>query len=403
MYSRWMLVLSVIFIGATRTFAEEFPTIPNAYTVDVYLDCGAQDHAEGPGGVSLHTTKGRPYTFPGVDGPMATAVYDDTAVTFEARGLDPGKEYVLALAWWDADAQGRVQSAYMGPVGESPACVLPPAPAQAYYEDKSTWATILLPIPAATINKGALTLEIRTQAGPNAVANALWLLRKTDATPRKRVLIITGDDYPGHRWRETGPELARILREDPRLEVSITESPAILGSPLLKHYDAAMIHFKNYPERLKYGKEIWDGLRAYVDNGGGLLIAHFGCGAFQEWDQFVQVIGRVWNPTFRAHDPYGPFDVRIADPQHPITQGMAPFATTDELYTCLDGAPPIRILCEATSKIDQKPYPMGFVLQPESKRVFHCTLGHDVQALRSEGSRLLYRRAALWAAGIAAP
>jgi type 1 glutamine amidotransferase len=214
------------------------------------------------------------------------------------------------------------------------------------------------------------------------------------------MLIVTGDDYPGHRWRETGPELASALRQDPRLEVSITESPAFLGSPLLSHYDAVLIHFKNYSERLPLGEVVWNGLKDYLNNGGGVLIAHFGCGAFQEWNDFVQYSGRVWNPKFRAHDPYGPFDVSIVDHDHAITKSLTDFSTTDELYTCLDGPTSIQVLCTAVSKVDQKPYPMGFVLEPGKGRVFHCTLGHDVNALRSEGTRALYLRAALWAVGL---
>ena len=41
------------------------------------------------------------------------------------------------------------------------------------------------------------------------------------ARKEARVVIITGNDYPGHKWRETAPVLARQLRGDPRLEVEV--------------------------------------------------------------------------------------------------------------------------------------------------------------------------------------
>jgi type 1 glutamine amidotransferase len=47
--------------------------------------------------------------------------------------------------------------------------------------------------------------------------------------------------------------------------------------------------------------------------------------------------------------------------------------------------------------VDQKSYPMGFVLESTTRRVFHCPLGHDQNALQSEGARELYRSAARWA------
>jgi type 1 glutamine amidotransferase len=231
------------------------------------------------------------------------------------------------------------------------------------------------------------------------VVNELWLLEKSDPTPRKRVLIVTGDDYPGHLWRETAPEFARILREDPRLEVSVTDCPAIYGSPLMTHYDATLLHFKNYAERLPLGAEVGEGLARYAKAGRGVVIAHFGCGAFQEWEGYESVVGRVWNPELRAHDPYGTFTVRVENQNHSVTNGMADFDITDELYTCLDGDTEIRVLCAATSVVDKKDYPMAFVV-PAWPRVFHSVLGHNVESLQSPGARALYRRAVAWATGL---
>ncbi len=351
---------------------------------------------------SLEVTQGKVTTLASVEGVWAMPIVDDNAVRVQFSGLDAEYDYVLSLGWWDADDKGRIQSVYMGPSTASMTCVVPATPAKAFFADKATSATMMLPILPAYIADTTMIVEVRREAGPNAIMGNLVVLCRPKKEERKKVLIVTGDDYPGHRWRETAPELASALRQDPRLEVSITEVPAILGSPLLRHYDAVLIHFKNYAERLPLGEAVWGGLRDYLNNGGGVVIAHFGCGAFQEWNDFVQYSGRVWNPKFRAHDPYGPFDVSITDHDHAITKDLKDFSTSDELYTCLDGPTPIRVLCTAVSKGDQKPYPMGFVLEPGKGRVFHCTLGHDLNALRSEGTRALYRRAALWAVGLPA-
>ncbi len=376
--------------------AQDNPNWPNGYTAVASLD------KAGEKGPTLKVVQGQTLTFPGIESPMDKAYADDKAVTVQIAGLATQTEYVFAVTWWDADDKGRTQSMYMGASADSLKCVQPATPAKAFIADKSTWATILLPVDSGRIAEGKAVLEIRHETGPSAVLSNIHILQKTNATAQKQMLIVTGDDYPGHRWRETAPELASALRQDPRLEVSITESPAFLGSPLLRHYDAVLIHFKNYSERLPLGEPVWNGLRDYLNNGGGVVIAHFGCGAFQEWNDFVQYSGRVWNPKFRAHDPYGAFDVSIVDHDHAITKNLKDFPTADELYTCLDGPTPIRVLCTAVSKGDQKPYPMGFVLEPGKGRVFHCTLGHDVNALRSEGTRALYLHAALWAVGLSA-
>lgn len=371
--------------------AEDYLQCPNGYAVAATWD--AAKPAVPESGTRIDPVSGKP----DVETAIGKALYDAKAVAWMLTGLESKAEYVIAVTWC---APERVQSVYLGTEGGPLQCVLPATPAVSFYEDKPTWSSFLLPVPAAMTEKGAVRLEVRAGNNAGASVNKAWLLRKADATPRKRLLIVTGDDYPGHRWRLTAPEFAGMLREDPSLEVSISESPAILGSPLLRHYDGLLIHFKNYAQRLPLGQEVWQGLQAYVEHGGGIMVAHFGCGAFQEWTGFVNVAGRVWNPAFRAHDPYGPFDVRMVDAQHTITRGMQPFGTQDELYTCLDGTPAIHVLCEATSKVDQKPYPMGFVLEGGNHRLFHCTLGHDVNALKSEGVRGLYRRAARWITGL---
>ena len=38
----------------------------------------------------------------------------------------------------------------------------------------------------------------------------------------KKVLIVTGIDYPGHKWKLTAPVLAQAIAADNRLEVTVT-------------------------------------------------------------------------------------------------------------------------------------------------------------------------------------
>ncbi|MDI6448633.1 ThuA domain-containing protein [Anaerobaca lacustris] len=216
----------------------------------------------------------------------------------------------------------------------------------------------------------------------------------------KRVVIVTGIDYPGHHWQQTAPALAKVLRADARLDVTVVEDPGFLASPQLRQYDAAVLHFMDW-ESPDPGPAARGGLQRFVRAGKGLMIVHFGCGAFQEWDEFVKIAGRVWDPNLRGHDPHGSFDVAITDADHPITKGMASFETTDELYTCLAGETPIHILATARSKVDDLDYPIAFVLDYGKGRVFHCVLGHDVPAVENPGAAALFRRGAAWTARLA--
>lgn len=220
-----------------------------------------------------------------------------------------------------------------------------------------------------------------------------------------RVLLITGEDYPGHKWRETAPALLAELNKDPRIKIDMLADLSALKTTRLSDYNAVVVHFKNYDPQVP-GRKGFDNLAKYVEQGGGLMLLHFACGAFEEFKkEFEPVAGRVWfgmtPPTGRhQHDPRGSFTVNINKTAHPITTGMKDFETVDELYTCLEGDTPITPLATAVSKVDGKTYPMAFVLQSGKGRVFHCVLGHDVEAFSAPGPAQLMQRGCAWVAGL---
>lgn len=218
-------------------------------------------------------------------------------------------------------------------------------------------------------------------------------------TATKRVIIVTGIDYPGHKWRQTAPALADLLQQEPRFHVDVVEKPEFLASPQLRDYDVVVLHFMDW-ETPDPGPNARENLRDVVAGGTGLFIVHFACGAFQDWPGFQDLAGRVWDPKLRGHDPRGPFEVEITDAEHPITRGMEAFETDDELYTCLTGDRPIKILATARSKVDGKDYPMAFVLTYGKGKVFHSVLGHDVKAICNPNVAELFRRGCAWVAGL---
>ncbi|NIP27796.1 MAG: hypothetical protein GWN67_24835 [Phycisphaerae bacterium] len=213
------------------------------------------------------------------------------------------------------------------------------------------------------------------------------------------VLIITGIDHPAHNWRQTAPVLAEVLRKDKRLDVRVAEDPHLLDSSALRRYDVVVLHFMNWQQPAP-GPKARANLLKFVQEGKGLFVIHFGCGAFQDWPKFRNLAGRVWDPKARAHDPGGPFRVNITDVSHPITKGLKSFDTEDELYTCLTGDRPVDMLATARSKVDKKIYPMAFAFDYGKGRVFHSALGHDVKAISNLSAAELFRRGCAWAAGL---
>ena len=386
-----------------------------------YLDCGPQKEASGKSGIALRVAAGKPWAF--AERPEGTVAYDGAEVVIEVSGLEAGRAYRLGFTWWDYDANGRAQSVWVGGKQVVAKTALP-----AWKGKQEPAATLTVDVPAEAVKDGQAVIRFRREAASNAVVSEVWLSESkggtgdspvqhgqvahaTDARPTvkanagapKKALIVTGLEYPGHPWRQTAPALADILAQDKRLEVSLTEEPAFLARPELGAYDVIVLNYQNHNAPAPEGALA--NLKQTVEGGKGLVLFHFACGAFIDWPtktvspDFAALAGRVWNPKLRGHDPRGPFRVKISDGSHPVTKGLADFDTEDELYTCLDGAAPIQVLASATSKVDQKEYPMAFVLTPGKGRTFHGVLGHDLKAL-NESAAALYRRGAAWAAGL---
>jgi type 1 glutamine amidotransferase len=219
------------------------------------------------------------------------------------------------------------------------------------------------------------------------------------AAPKKiRVLFVTGEDYPGHPWRDIGTLVRNNLNSDATFDCRLADDLEILGTEIIFDYDVLVCYFKNYAP-LKRDAQAKKNLVTFVENGGGLILLHFTCGAFEDWAEFEKLAGRVWNPKLRGHDPYGKFTVEITDKSHPITQGVENFETTDELYTCLrESNVPIHVLAEATSKVDSKRYPMAFVLESNKGKVFHTVLGHNAVGFAPPNFLKMLNQAVRWLA-----
>lgn len=217
--------------------------------------------------------------------------------------------------------------------------------------------------------------------------------------PKIRVLIVDDETAGFYRWAGTAPLLKKSLNDSKQVEAVIVEDAETLGTDIVFDYDVLLLHFKNY-KSLKREAKIRENLVKFVKEGGGLFIFHFACGAFEDWPEFEKLSGRVWDPKLPGHDPYGKFNVRIIDKEHPITKDIEDFETQDELYTCLRKSDiPIHVLAEATSKVDGKIYPMAFVLPYGKGRIFHTTLGHDGPSVSPPGFVKMLNNAVRWLAG----
>ncbi len=399
------------------------------------INCGIENSVKGRSGVQLKIIKGKSWKYTAE--PAGTIAFDGSEVVIEISGLDSKKKYQAGFVWWDYDNNGRVQSVQIGKLKVLGKTALP-----AWKGKKEPAVALAVNIPASEIKDGKSTIRFKREGASNCIVSEVWVsegeasgapvpqpvavaavaapgkkAKPAKADPKKfgppvlkankgaakKVLVVTGNEYPGHPWRKTAPEIVKLLTEDKRLEVSYTEDYTILASREIFKYDTLFLNYQNDNEPAPDGA--LDNLTTYIKGGGGMTLFHFACGAFISYPKkvynpkFMEIAGRSWNPKLRGHDPFGKFTVNILDRNHPITKGLNDFEQIDELYTCLDGDASINILASAVSKVDKKIYPIVFTYNFGKGRTFHCVLGHNLEGF-STSMKEIYRRGTAWSAGL---
>jgi type 1 glutamine amidotransferase len=212
-----------------------------------------------------------------------------------------------------------------------------------------------------------------------------------------RALILTGPQHPAHDWKATTAALQEVLGADPRAIVTVSENPEQLATADLSRYDLIVQNYNNW-QAPTLGAAAREKLLQFVRGGKGLVVVHFANGAWLDWPDYRRLARRVWIEGTSGHDPYGAFQARIADRQHPVTRGLADWETTDELYFKQQGDQPVTPLITARSKVTGQDEPLAFVYDEGDGRVFQLLLGHDAPAIRNAGTAALLRRAAAWVA-----
>lgn len=181
-------------------------------------------------------------------------------------------------------------------------------------------------------------------------------------------------------------ELLKLLAEDQRVRVRVFEDyeniAAIEACDFLVTYTCDVVPSLVAQEALKGWLE--RGGRWYALHGTSSILRLLDDGL---WDAprwaplFMDLVGS----QFVSHPPIEPYLVTVADPGHPLVEGVEPFETTDELYHLeLHGDLHVLLETECTKpgtgfvEAEQAPgtHPVFYIKRHGEGAVLYLTLGH---------------------------
>ena len=211
--------------------------------------------------------------------------------------------------------------------------------------------------------------------------------QNTDTSPRPIQLLFLGHDSPHHNSYQYAPILMQKWTKE-GIHITYTDDPDDLTLDNLNLYDGLLLYANH--DTISPAQE--KALLEFIRSGKGFIPIHCASYCFRNSEEVVHMIGG----QFMSHDT-GTFTAEITAPDHPVMNGLSPFATWDETYVHHKMADDITVLMERVEGDHREPW--TWVKTEGDGRVFYTAYGHDHRTWSNPGFQDLLKNGILWAVG----
>jgi len=169
-------------------------------------------------------------------------------------------------------------------------------------------------------------------------------------------------------------------------------------------WDYDVIVFFNMTQKISPKRQ--ENFVKLVKNGTGVVALHHSMGSFQEWPEYIKIIGGRYNlkaseqggvkreASTYEHD--ADFTVHIEDTKHPITRGLSDFQVHDETYKKCSFEKDNHLLL--TTNHPDSDRELGWVRSYGRGKVCFIMVGHGPSIYAHPTYRQLVARAIRWSA-----
>ncbi len=220
--------------------------------------------------------------------------------------------------------------------------------------------------------------------------------RPTESQPLRLLVVTGGHDYEEAAFDRVFNEMENVSWSHVRFgqDAEAKLKPESEGSyDVAVFYDMHQTHESHYQDWLKV-----------LEKGKPTVFLHHALGSYVNWDRYGEIVGGranfgrnlvSWAPNTKfQHDVT--FRVHIADPKHPITQGLHDFEILDETYNHFAVNPGVHVLLTTDHPTSGKI--LGWTHRYKNSPIVYLQLGHGSSAYNNSNFRTLLTRSIRWAA-----